>query len=212
MVLRPLTAVQTACQDPPAFNRDCAAATLRRPLDARTLPSEEHAGKAYRRAAILANARPASSTAAVPDPPLNRCRDHGACRVGIRVAGSGPRLPHAPWTFRRTSRSRRSRNLPLSRTSAHRCRNPTVLIRDRLRSGQDDDGAGTLRAPSTTSRPRTALQHVGRSHDSEDEAKALAALGDLRVGVRLAGVLDDQRVVGRAARAKRFAMCIDRGS
>lgn len=201
MVLRPLTALQTACQHPRAFNRDCAATTLRRPLHGRTLPSEEHAGKAYRRAAILANARIASSTAAMPDSPLSRCRDHEACRVGIRVAGcSSPRLPQAPCTFRHTSRSRRSRN-------------PTVLIRDLLRSGQDDDAlAGTLRAPSTTSRPRSALQHVGRSHDSGDEAKVLSALADLRVGVRLAGVLDDQRVVGRAARAKRFAMCIDRGS
>lgn len=98
MVLRPLTALQTACQQPRAFNRDCAATILRRPLYGGTLPSEEHAGKAYRRAAILANARIASSTAAMPDSPLNRCRDMGRAGLAyelqdVRVRDS--RKPHA---------------------------------------------------------------------------------------------------------------------
>jgi hypothetical protein len=63
-------------------------------------------------------------------------------------------------------------------------------------------------------RRRAAHRSVGRNHDSGDEAilpKIAAAAADC-IGVRLTGVLDDQRVGSRAACTEHFAMCVNRGT
>jgi hypothetical protein len=108
--------------------------------------SEEHAGKPYRGAAILANAGGAAHLFPAPDVSLGRrSNGHSSGRTfaGLRVARcSGPWTSENPQcTFSRTSRNRPLRSRRPSPTSARRWTSPIAPIPDRPRSGRDDNAA-----------------------------------------------------------------------
>src|ERR1700676_2942667 len=152
MVLRPLTALQSACQGPARAPRPSTATALT-PAGADRLVrreaaahrSEEPAGKPYRSAAILAKAAGAHSRplGPAPAPPSAQWRLARAVapgwHTGCGVVDADFRKPAC--NFRRTSRKRPSRSPRPSRTSAPRWRNPIVPTPDHLRGGQNDDVA-----------------------------------------------------------------------